>query len=58
MFSDQLFSDFFQNHSSSGTAICVGCLSIKCLVLIVIIKPGTPTVLDDLPEKNPGSPPL
>jgi hypothetical protein len=57
MFSDQLFSDFFQNHSSSGTAICVGCLAIKCLVLIVI-KAGTPTVLDDLPEKNPGSPPL
>jgi hypothetical protein len=31
MFSDQLFSDSFQNHSSSGTAICVGCLSIKRL---------------------------
>jgi len=28
MFSDQLFSDSLQNHSSSGTAICVGCLSI------------------------------
>jgi hypothetical protein len=27
MFSE-LFSDSFQNHSSSGTAICVGCLSI------------------------------
>jgi hypothetical protein len=24
IFSDQLFSDFFQNHVCSGTAICVG----------------------------------
>jgi hypothetical protein len=57
MFSDQLFSDFFQNHSSSGTAICVGCLAIKYQAER-LIQTGTPTVLDDLPEINPGSPPL
>jgi len=57
MFSDQLFSDFFQNLVCSGTAICVGCLLIKYPVVVGSTSNGTPTVLDDLLQTSHSSPP-